>query len=43
MIASATVDRRHVGIAVALLVHALLILGWQATRRSRPSRRMRGA
>jgi hypothetical protein len=34
MIASATVDRRHVGIAVTLLVHALLILGWQATRRT---------
>jgi hypothetical protein len=25
-------DRRHVGIAVTVLVHALLILGWQATR-----------
>jgi hypothetical protein len=27
-------DRRHVGIAVTVLVHALLILGWQATRRT---------
>jgi hypothetical protein len=27
-------DRRHVGIAVTVLVHALLILGWQATRRA---------
>ncbi|WP_075792471.1 hypothetical protein [Massilia putida] len=25
-------DRRHVGIAMTVLVHALLILGWQATR-----------
>ena len=33
MIASATLDRRHVGIAVTVVVHALLILGWQATRR----------
>jgi hypothetical protein len=27
-------DRRHVGIAVTVLVHALLILGWQATRQT---------
>jgi hypothetical protein len=26
-------DRRHVGIAVTVLVHAVLILGWQMTRR----------
>lgn len=26
-------DRRHVGIAVTLLVHAVLLLGWQMTRR----------
>jgi hypothetical protein len=32
MIASATIDRRHAGIAATVLVHILLILGWQATR-----------
>ncbi len=26
-------DRRHVGIAATLIVHAILILGWQMTRR----------
>ena len=26
-------DRRHVGIAATILVHAVLILGWQMTRR----------
>jgi hypothetical protein len=26
-------DRRHVGIAVTLLVHAVLLVGWQMTRR----------
>jgi hypothetical protein len=32
MIASATVDRRYAAIAATILVHILLILGWQATR-----------
>jgi hypothetical protein len=34
MIASATIDRRHAGIAATVLVHALLILGWLATRQA---------
>jgi hypothetical protein len=29
-------ERRHAGIAATLLVHALLILGWQATRQAPP-------